>query len=64
MPRARAHARHHSLAEPAFGKVDVDVLGREAAIDSLQPSRPAGNREQARLLAGELGCLPLALDHG
>jgi len=66
-PRAGAHVlitTRFTGWDPMVGTVDVGVLDREAAIDFLcqRTGRP-DDREEAGLLADELGCLPLALDH-
>ena len=67
MPRAGAHmllTTRWPDWDPIVGNVDVGVLDREVAIDFLchRAGRP-DDREDAGLLADELGCLPLALDH-
>jgi tetratricopeptide (TPR) repeat protein len=50
--------------DPMVGTVDVGMLDREAAIEFLcGRTGRLDDREEAGLLADELGCLPLALDH-
>ena len=66
-PRAGAHiliTTRWSQWDDIAGKIDVGTLDREAAIDFLceRAHRP-NDREEAALLADDLGCLPLALDH-
>src|SRR5262249_6857397 len=67
MPRAGAHiliTTRWSDWDPMVGKIDVDVLDHEVAIDFLcRTARRPDDREEAGLLADELGFLPLALDH-
>ncbi len=66
-PRAGAHiliTTRWSEWDDIAGKIDVGTLDRETAIDFLckRANRP-NDRLEAGLLADELGCLPLALDH-
>jgi hypothetical protein len=66
-PRSGAHillSTRFTDWDPMVAKVEVGVLDRETAVDFLcrRALRP-DDRDEARLLADELGCLPLALDH-
>jgi tetratricopeptide (TPR) repeat protein len=66
-PRAGAHiliTTRWTEWDDIAGKIDVGTLDREAAIGFLcNRAGRLDDREEAGLLADQLGCLPLALDH-